>query len=115
MAHELGATLGRETDELNNMLMQAAEKLSVYGVYASVALPRNSELAIGKQGNTWRLLYLCGDSSSPLLSCARETRIEAVDYLPALLEVVQHVAAKEVQAVIDAKQRLRVFLGETGE
>jgi hypothetical protein len=115
-AREVAAQLGPATDRLN-ALLQAVEtalaelQLGVAG-YARMN-EKNPEwaqmLTFCKFGNTWQLMIESGPdggdpedfSSTPLCNASRELRLQAVDYLPQLIENLVNEAtaqAKTVQA-----------------
>lgn len=97
-------TLHRKADELNKSLTEveaviAQLKLGVSGRVAMGNLADQRFLAWGKDGNRWRLLYEQGDTYELITSAPRNVRMEAVNYLPKLVEMLITNVSAEVDKV----------------
>lgn len=104
--------LGANTDRLNAAIASAEKALTQrnYGVRARVAMGDERWLVFGKDHKTWRLMVESGQQVNPLADTSRETRVDAVAFLPALLTALREEAAAQALVVGRAAATAEAFV-----
>ena len=105
-------TLAKATDELNEVLRDAEDRLAALnlGVAAEIALSDCVHLRFGKHGAGWALLCIRGDQTDPIVSASRRVRVEAAQALPRLRAALLETATTQEAAVRFAVLEARKFL-----
>jgi hypothetical protein len=125
-AREASDKLGEVTDAMNAVIAEAEKaiadlRLGVPG-YAQMYVPDDPAmppwekvLAFQKDGKQWRLMIGSGpegdiDSWTPLTNASRDSRLEAVDLLPKVVQDMLERAEKEVTEVEDKTEQALKFI-----
>ncbi|WP_120545713.1 hypothetical protein [Corallococcus terminator] len=121
-ARDLKPRLEAAADELNRSIEAVESTLSnmQLGVRASITMESLDEdgwsrdLTFGKESRTWRLLIEDGfsdpempHSTTPLLNCSREIRLNAAELLPDLVRKMVATAEEEIRRVETATAMAR--------
>ena len=122
LAREFSESLGTAADTLNAELGEAEEKLQALklGIEASVLMGTNDDvqryLAFKKHGLVWSLVVegiplglTEVEFEVELVHASRDARVEAVAYLPELLDRLVTTAEAELRRVRGATTVLREF------
>lgn len=128
-AKNISARLNSATDALNSVVVAAEEAIAALklGVPGYVAMRTDSDpsvdwergLSFRREGKVWKLFVESGPSGdpdntsqTPLTNCSRDTRLEAVDLLPALVENMIETAEREVSEVETKTERVLQFIAQ---
>jgi hypothetical protein len=110
---QIGEELGEAANRLNEGIGLVEESLDALhlGVTASVPLSVDggSRLRFGKRSGAWRLLVENAEGESRLIHTSRETRVLAVDRLPALFDALVSAAHSDLAATEAAAANARMF------
>jgi hypothetical protein len=108
--------LHEATDRLNCALLEAEGVLRELnlGVPASVPLEEDRTLHFRKNGKQWDLLVVGADESSEthIRSTSRQTRLEVVTQLPALLEALLSALDAELRRVEGSIDSVHAFTSD---